>query len=181
LEISSPRDGQVADLIAYSAEDVAEHFSPGRTLDYNERILITAGHALYSNRSSKMLTILRDDAGRHDYLLAPCSERMFQILHKRADHPSCHGNLSQALAPFGITPDQVDGTFNVFMNVAVADGGGVEVRAPASRAGDALLMRAEMDLIVGLTACSSEHTNAGLCKPIDYRILSEVGHGDVAS
>jgi hypothetical protein len=27
-----------------------------------------------------------------------------------------------------------------------------------------------MDLHVGLTACSAEKSNAGLCKPIDYAI-----------
>ena len=43
------------------------------------------------------------------------------------------------------------------MNVAV-DGatGALSVLPPISRAGDHIVLRAEMDLIVGLTACSAE-------------------------
>ena len=34
-------------------------------------------------------------------------------------------------------------------------------------------LAAELDMIVGLTACSSEVTNAGSLKPIDFEILAD--------
>ena len=43
---------------------------------------------------------------------------------------------------------------------------------PKSRAGDFISFRAHMDLIVALTACSHEATNAGTLKDIGYQINS---------
>ena len=58
-------------------------------------------------------------------------------------------------------------TFNVFMNVIVLPSGELRIDPPPSRAGDYLLLRAEMDLIVGVTACSAEKSNNYSFKPID--------------
>ena len=48
--------------------------------------------------------------------------------------------------------------------------GAVRVSVPSSRAGDHIELRAEMDLIVGLTACSAENSNNQRFKPIHYEI-----------
>jgi uncharacterized protein YcgI (DUF1989 family) len=37
-------------------------------------------------------------------------------------------------------------------------------------AGDRFSVRAEMDLHVGLTACSAEKSNGGVCKPIGFAV-----------
>lgn len=58
------------------------------------------------------------------------------------------------------------------MNVTVAPDGKVSVEAPLSKAGDYIELRAEMPLIVGVTACSSEHSNNGRLKPIDIEVQS---------
>jgi uncharacterized protein YcgI (DUF1989 family) len=57
------------------------------------------------------------------------------------------------------------------MNVQI-DGasGAIKVRPPLSKAGDATRFRAEMDLIIGLTACSAGQSNNFSYKPIHYRI-----------
>jgi uncharacterized protein len=172
LEIVSPSDGQVADLALYARADLREYFSAGRTLDYSGRVFLTTGSTLYSNRSTPMMRIERDDAGRHDYLLAPCSARMFQILRNLDGHPSCHDNLAKALQPFNITADNIHATFNAFMRVDIDSEGNIAVRPPSSRAGDRIVLRALVDLVAGLTACSSEHSNNGVCKSIDYRVIA---------
>jgi uncharacterized protein len=172
LEVVSPRDKQVADLALYAHADPREYFSAGRTLDYNGRVFLTTGSTLYSNRSTPMMQIELDHAGRHDYLLTPCSARMFQILHNLDGHPSCHDNLAKALRPFNITDDDIHATFNAFMRVDIDSDGSIAVRQPSSRAGDRIVLRALVDLVAGLTACSSEHSNNGACKPIDYRVIA---------
>ncbi|MBC5824827.1 MAG: urea carboxylase-associated family protein [Candidatus Eremiobacteraeota bacterium] len=170
LDIVDPQGRQVADLAIFARADVRERFSAGRTLDYNEKLYLSVGDVLYSNRSSQLLEIEIDEVGRHDYLLSPCSRRMFELLRDQAGHPSCHANLSAALGPFGIDQDDVDSAFNVFMNVAVSLDGTIAIRPPLSKAGDRIGLRALTDVVIGLTACSSEQTNAGSCKPVDYRI-----------
>ena len=51
--------------------------------------------------------------------------------------------------------------------------GRLRVDPPVSRPGDYIRLRAEMDLIVGLTACSAYSSNGGSFKPIHYEIEAE--------
>jgi len=171
LRVIDPEGEQVADLIAFSSADRREVLSSGRTIDYANTIYLTTGHTLYSNRSNPMFTIVRDDVGRHDFLLTPCSCETFKIIYKHGEaHPSCFGNLCQNLARFGIEPDAIPTTFNIFMNVEVLPSGELKIGPPRSQAGDSFEVRAEMDLLVGLTACSAEMSNNYAFKPIDYEI-----------
>ena len=171
LRVIDPEGEQVADLVAFSRESPAAWLSSGRTFDYNDTIYLTAPHVLYSNRSEPMLTIVADQVGRHDFLYTPCSaERFARLYGARGHHPSCFENLATSLAPYGIEPDDIPTTFNIFMNVEIDPGGTLHILPPRSRAGDAIELRAEMDLLVGLTACSAELSNNYRLKPIDYEI-----------
>jgi uncharacterized protein YcgI (DUF1989 family) len=171
VRVIDPTGGQVGDLTAFNALDRREWLSSGRTLDYANTILLTTGHVLFSNRSQPMFTIVADTVGRHDFLLAPCSQEMFERTYGYTDpHPSCFSNLSQALDPYGIPSDAIPTAFNVFMNVEVLPSGALHIAPPPSRAGDYIEFRAEMDLIVGLTACSAELTNNGSFSPIDVEV-----------
>jgi uncharacterized protein len=173
IAVIDPTGGQVADLLAFAADDIREVISSGRTLDYAGRLYLTTGDPLYSNRSNIMLTIEQDDVGRHDFLLTPCSEATFRILYDDpAPHRGCFGNLVSALAPWGIVPDMIPVAFNCFMNVPVnGETGTFTVEPPISKAGDRIVFRADMDLVIGLTACSAPLSNGGTFKPIDYEIL----------
>jgi uncharacterized protein len=163
---------QVADLVAFAREDKSEWLSSGRSIDYANCIYLTKGNILYSNRSRPMLTITEDDVGRHDFLLTPCSPETFQIVYGEKNyHPSCFENLSKHLQAFGITPDSIPTTFNIFMNVEIDPRGRLKILPPKSKAGDAITLHAEMDLIVGLTACSAEISNNYRFKPIGYEII----------
>ncbi|HMK17611.1 MAG TPA: urea carboxylase-associated family protein [Chitinophagaceae bacterium] len=172
LMIIDKEGEQVADLVCYNQHDKAEYLSSGRTIDYAETIFLTKGHSFYSNRSNIMFTMLEDTVGRHDFLLTPCSADMFRIIYGHSDpHQGCFGNLCKALEPHGIKPDEIHITFNVFMHVDVdSDTGKVSVLAPKSKAGDHIIIEAQMDLIVGLTACSAEMSNNYSFKPIEYQI-----------
>jgi len=56
------------------------------------------------------------------------------------------------------------------MNVEILASGELKIGPPRSRAGDHIDLRAEMDLIVGLTACSAEMSNNYRFKPIEFEI-----------
>lgn len=171
LTVIDPEGTQVADLLAYARDDVREVISNGRTFDYEETLRLTTGNRLWSNRSRVLLTIEEDTVGCHDFLLTPCSVDTFRHFYPdKPEHHGCFGNLARALAPFGVEPDAIPVAFNVFMNVPVGSDGKIEVLPPPSRPGDRLVLRAEHDLVIGLTACSAYASNGGTFKPIDYRI-----------
>lgn len=173
LRVIDPQGEQVADLLAYNRADVAEVLSSGRSLDYASCIYLSTGHALYSNRSNVLLTIVEDSVGRHDFLLTPCSAEMFRILYGDSEpHRGCFGNFAAALAPFGIAPDAIPTAFNIFMNVPVDSvTGALRVETPLSRPGDSIVFEARMDLVIGLTACSAGQSNNFRYKPIHYEVL----------
>ena len=173
LTVVDPTGGQVSDFFAFSAADHGEWLSSGRTIDYGNTVFLSTGAVLYSNRSRPMATIVEDTCGRHDFLLTPCSQQTFDLLYPQlegAAHPSCLENLCTGLSPFGVSPDQISTTFNIFMNVWTDPCGELHIDPPTSVAGDRLTLRAEMDLHVGLTACSAEKSNGGTCKPIDFEL-----------
>jgi uncharacterized protein YcgI (DUF1989 family) len=173
LKVIDPEGEQVGDLLAFNRQDNREAISSGRTFDYANRIYLTKGDPLYSNRSNVMLRIVEDTVGRHDFLLTPCSKEMFRIIYGDAHpHQGCFGNLAAALEPYGVCADSIPTAFNCFMNVPV-DGatGALRVLPPLSRAGDSISFRAEMDLIIGLTACSAGQSNNFSYKPIHYEIV----------
>ncbi len=172
LKVIDPKGEQVSDMVLFNAEDTREKISSGKTLDFEESILITKGNFLWSNRSRKMMHILEDTNGRNDFLLAPCSPETFQIMYNNPDyHPSCFENLYNNLKPFGIEPDDVPTAFNIFMNVQFQPDGKLSVDPPLSKAGDYVIFEAQMDLIVALTACSAEDSNGGSFKPIHYEVV----------
>ena len=119
-----------------------------------------------------MMKIIKDTNGRNDVLLAPCSQKTFDIMYgATSPHPSCHNNLYQNLKPFGISSDEIPTAFNAFMNVQFDGSGKLTVLPPTSSAGDHIILEAMMDLIIGITACSAPDSNGGTFKEIGYEVL----------
>ena len=173
LTVVDPTGEQVSDFFAVMDDDRDEWLSSGRTIDYANSTAVTTGSVLYSNRSRRMATVVEDTCGHHDLLLTPCSQQTFDLLYPEfegAYHPSCFENLATTMADFGVDPDRISTTLNIFMNVWNERDGELHIDPPTSKAGDRFVLRAEADLVVGLTACSAEKSNNGVCKPIDFRI-----------
>ena len=172
LRVYDPEGQQVSDLLAYAKDDVREVISNGRTFDYEETLRLTKGNTLWSNRSNPMLEIVEDTAGLHDFLLTPCSKATFRHFYPdKPVHRGCFGNLAAVLEPYGIGEDDIPCAFNLFMNVPVDGGTGkISVETPRSEPGDHIALKAKMDCVIGLTACSAYASNGGSFKPIDYRI-----------
>jgi len=117
-----------------------------------------------------MLTIVRDDVGRHDFLYASYSPEMYRIQYGAADHKNCLSNIVSALAHIGVEAHMVPTAFNFFMNARVSEDGRLRIRPPLSQAGDSTDFRAEMDLAVAVTSCPAPTCSRGPIKPIQYEV-----------
>lgn len=176
LTVIDPMGKQVSDMVLFNRDDPKEKLSAGKTMDFEESILLTTGNCLWSNRSQKMIEITEDTNGRNDFLLAPCSPETFQIMYDNpAYHPSCLENLYKNLQPYNIAIDDIPSAFNIFMNVQFDAQGKLKVLPPTTKPGDMVRFKAQMDLIVALTACSAEDSNGGAFKPIHYIVTDENG------
>ena len=147
---------QPATLVAFDA-DSADWLSSGRTIENARTIAITRGHTLASNTAKPMLTVVVDTVGTHDFLMTPCAD--------------CLTSLTAALEPFGIPSYAIPTSFNIFANLQIGAGGSVTIARPRSSEGDRLVLRAETDLVVALTACATLAASSYYgCKPIDFAI-----------
>jgi len=161
LRIIDIEGGQTGDLMAFS-QDGGERLSNGRSFDYNGKIYLTTGDVLWSDRSSPMLTIVEDGVGRHDFLYSSCSIEMYRMQYGVTGYQAnCHDNLLAALRELGIEAKSLPTAFNFFMNVDVLPDGRLKILEPRCRAGDSMVLRAEMDLAIALTACPAATCNGG--------------------
>lgn len=174
LRVIDPEGGQTGDLLAFS-QDGCQRLSNGRTFDYGGKIYVSTGDVLWSDRSNPMLTIVADQVGRHDFLYSACSIEMYRIQYGVTGyHANCADNLRSALRDLGIEPDPLPTPFNLFMNVEVVVGGRLVFAPPKSRAGDSIVLRAEMDLAIALSSCPASTCNGGApTKPLAFEILSD--------
>ena len=88
-------------------------------------------------------------------------------------HPNCHDNLIAALRELDVEAAPLPTAFNLFMAVNVAADGSLAFEPPRSRAGDSLIVRAEMDLAIALSACPASTCNGGAApRPLAYEVLA---------
>ncbi len=171
LMVTAADGCQVADLFCVSAVRRNDALSSGRSIDYNETILFTSGHILFSISGFPLLRIIEDTCGRHDFLVTPCSLQMFQMLSNSNEyHPSCHENLCNFLDHFKLPIELISTTFNIFMNYEFEMSGKIKLNKPLNKPGDYIIFEACEDVFLGLTACADPDTNGGSCKPVDYEV-----------
>ncbi|OLP57916.1 aminomethyltransferase [Xaviernesmea oryzae] len=159
VRIVNTHGHQVVDAWALAAEDAGETSSMDHTRSVNSNIFFQQGMRVLSSRRRPMLTLVADSAGlRHDTLLCPCSRELYQQLGCAEPHRSCTDNFHEALAEAGCAVPFTPASLNLFMNVPVSPDGAVDRLPPASRAGDSVVLRAEMDLTLVLSACPQDIT-----------------------
>lgn len=172
LRVIDVEGEQVCDLFCFAKDDIEEALSSGHTIDYNEKLFLSMGDVLYSNRSNAMMTIIADRVGKHMMLYAPCSQEMFSRSYGSTEpHPNCLDNLYENLRDFGVRASQISIPFNIFMNIEVASDGDIAIQPPNSKPGDYIDLRAEMELIVGIAACSAGLCNNYKCTSIEIEVL----------
>lgn len=156
---------QVVDFFAERAGNLDEFVSPGVTIDCNESLRLQIGDLIYSNLYRPMFEILADDVGEHDLLHPCCRPEMYDFFYRNgSEHPNCFDNINRSLGE----NRPIIRPINLFMHIAVAPDGRIEVRKPISRPGDRIVLRARMDVRLGIAACSVSESdcNGGKCTPV---------------
>src|SRR5712691_4180298 len=74
LRILDLEGQQVADVVLFNRDNLAEKFSPNNTVTLNRNIYLSHGGSLYSDQANVMCTVLADTVGRHDFIAGMCSD-----------------------------------------------------------------------------------------------------------
>ncbi|MEL0020792.1 MAG: urea carboxylase-associated family protein [Rickettsiales bacterium] len=145
---------QVVDTWAFAAADPGEFMSMEHSRAAFRKANPDVGDTYVTNRRRGILTVTADTSpGVHDTLIASCDPYRYAQLGHVGHHDNCTENLHRALAALGVTATETPCPLNLFMNIAILDDGRLDWRAPVSKPGDAITLRAEMDCIVAFSAC----------------------------
>lgn len=148
---------QVGDLFAFNAHDVTEHASAEHTRVGLSRLFPLVGEPFLTNRRRPILTLMADDSpGVHDMLCAACDPTRYAGLGVTGWHASCEENLRSAMAALGHAAIEIPQPINLFMDIPIEPDGTLGWRPAPTRPGDSVTLRAEMDVIVVLSACPQD-------------------------
>ncbi len=157
------------DFVFFRLQNLRERFDQARTKVYNMKLFISTGDKLMGRNNQHMMTILTDgfNHGTHDLQKGMCSGYRFQLAKKEnrlseyypreiseiPDH-GCYENLARVLQPYGIIPEDIPSPFNLNQHMKI-DGvtGRMEHTQVRPQPGNFMDLRAEMDLLVALSAC----------------------------
>lgn len=189
------KKGQIIRILAMSTVDflvldrhnLRERFDQARTKVYNGKIFVSTGDRLMSRDNQHFMTIVEDTfaEGTHDLQKGMCSGRRFQLAKQEGrlreyyhrdyaddeipDH-GCWENLSRALEPYGIAPEDIPSPFNIFQHMII-DGttGRMQHTTTRPKTPTNVDLRAERDLLAALSACPDMPVGG---KPVDVVILN---------
>lgn len=147
---------QVPDLVCFDRHDPTDELNMGNSILLNRHRELVEGDILYSVTCRPMMTIT-GYSNAISYAYGPmCSEELNRIRYDVPDTPNCRDNFALALTDWGVDRRAVPNAFVPFMNVEVGNDGTLEIREPTSGPGDHYDLRAEMELVIGVSNCPQE-------------------------
>ncbi|MGH7774329.1 MAG: DUF1989 domain-containing protein [Candidatus Binatia bacterium] len=175
------RNGQViriigestADFVVFNLNNIKERFDQARTKVDQGKIYVGKGDVLISKFNNVMMTIVEDSyRGTHDLQKGMCStsfyqkwgDKIFEIygatwkkLGRKSGAAPDHGcweNLTEALKPWQIAPEDVPSPLNIFQTMVInAKTGTMRYSMIRPKPGTHIDLRAEMDCLAGISAC----------------------------
>jgi uncharacterized protein len=187
LRITDLEGKQVVDMALFNADNHGEKLStsnsrtryvppPGQ--EYIPRDHLSEGDTLMSTLCRPMMTIVADTPepkGIHDVHNRMCNRFLFEC-HGVEVQDGCHEIISKAVASYGIKPEDIPDTMDVFMNYQHnCSKHRWEILTPVSKAGDYIEFRSEMDLLVGLSNCPEDRLtecNDRNCTPMRIEVFA---------
>ena len=121
-----------------------------------------------------IVTIMEDHSpGQHDMLFAACDPSRFEQLGHQGPHANCQDNLHTALRGLGVDLGFTPQPWNLFTNNLVMPDGTFVQTSPGTRAGDHIVLKAEIDAFIVVSACPQDMT--GSCGEGASDIRVEIG------
>jgi hypothetical protein len=177
---------QVVDMALFNNDNYREKLStsnsrtrywPKQGDAYVPRDKLMAGDTLMSTLCRPMAAIVEETPepkGVHDVHNRMCNRFLYES-HGAEVQDGCHEIISRALAPYGLLPEDMPDTMDLFMNYQHScEDGRWHIKEPVSKPGDYIEFRAEMDLLIGFSNCPEDRLtdcNARNCTPMKVEVF----------
>lgn len=163
--------GQFADFNCFNLHDYKEHFSAGRTRHMHGPHPVP-GDYLWSAppRDRPMLAIVADTAGSSDTLYDRCSAFLYEYHFGAAHHTNCQDIQAEAQREYGLTPDDVHDSFNLFTRSGIDDNDHLWLAHADSTIGAYIELLALFDVLAVPNVCGADVFPTGTLEPQPLRL-----------
>lgn len=172
LRVIAVEGPQAADLIAFNQHDHRESLSTWLTRHLSGSF--SRAERVYSKLPAGRLMFTVETTRDGLLWLSPgrCNRLKYERLGMPG-HANCQDLLAAAIEPYGMSGYDVPDVLNIFMRPLFRTDGSYEFLPAPVAAGDALQMRAEMDMLLAVTACPDETGayNERRTRPIGIEII----------
>ena len=173
VQVTNVKGRQIGDLFAFSMDSDEEQLSPSETRNFTFRTFPRIGQAFWSTARRPMLTLIEDQSpGEHDMMFHACSREFYEFLGGGPNHRNCRDNYFEAVKGLLGRTVAISEPVNLFQNTPLGEGGEFILPAIRVAAGDFVKLRAEMNLVCVVTACSWDlDDQQNLCNPLRIEVL----------
>ncbi|WP_028049363.1 urea carboxylase-associated family protein [Cellulomonas sp. URHD0024] len=156
LRVEQITGDQCVDLNVFNLHDYREFMHVGRTRTLHGTNPST-GSFLWSAppRERALMYLQTDTAGINDTLFPRCSANMYESMHGFPEHTNCADIQAEAQREYGLTPDDVHDSFNLFMATRVVDGM-PEILRQSTAPGDHVELLALVDVLAVPNVCGND-------------------------
>jgi urea carboxylase-associated protein 2 len=158
----------------------AERFNLPDTLKAQHTARLTKGHVLYSDMGRILCSITEDTVGWHDPLAGTSNAASVEKKFGKSTYQQVRNNWHQnarnglliELGKYGLGPRDLHATINFFSKVTVDGDGNLHYSPNHSQPGGFVELRAEMNVLVLLSACPHplDPGNTYAPKPVELSI-----------
>ncbi|CAO2652750.1 Nn.00g021610.m01.CDS01 [Neocucurbitaria sp. VM-36] len=155
------------------------------------KVTPAVGDVMVSQKRAPMVKVVEDTSpGVHDTLIAACDRWRYSELGVTGYHESCTDNFWDALHALSSSSSlsaeekesleglreklggKVPDPFNLFMNIPITQEGsgakrGVSFEAPLTKPGDYVVLQAQRDVVVAMSACPQDVLTINGKNPVD--------------
>ena len=183
LRIEQTEGLQCVDFNCFNLHDYKEFMHCGRTRTVHG-FNPGKGTFMWSAppRERALLYILDDTYGRNDVLFPRCSAYVYESAYGFDAHTNCHDIQAEAQREYGLTPDDVHDSFNLFMSTEVTLDGRATITRQETKPGDHVDLLALVDVLAIPNVCGADvmRTSNFSLKPIKLTVF-EVTDADMAA
>jgi urea carboxylase-associated protein 2 len=161
LRMVDVEGGANAGAIFHNFECLVERYNMPDTLKAQHIAALTKGFVLYSDMGRILCSIVEDSVGWHDPLGGTSNAKLVHEKYGAATYQDCrneyHKNGQDSflieLGKWGLGPRDLPANVNFFSRVDVAGDGSMKFAPGNSKAGDAVELRAEMNVLTIVNTC----------------------------
>ena len=161
LRITDTLGGANVGALFYNRENTAERYNMPDTLKAQHTARLTRGFVLYSDMGRVLCSITDDTVGWHDPLsgcanAAQARDKYGDLRYQQTRNDyvkNAYDAFVIELAKYGMTARDLPAPVNFFSRVVVSESGVMTFVPDHSQAGDAVELRAEMNVLVILNTC----------------------------